>query len=163
MLDSLVKLNGSSAGARPKVLIGVDRTRKHLLHGLGRLESGYEHWIVKFPNTVDEPDSGAVEFAYSIMAKEAGIHMSDTHLFPAEGKAGYFGTLRFDRQGIQRLHVHSACGLLHSDSRYPCLDYKDLMGLTEYLTKNAVHVEQLFRLAVFNVLSHNRDDHSRNF
>src|SRR5690606_29809205 len=54
-------------------------------------------------------------------------------------------------------------GLLHSDFRTPSLDYEDLIALTGFLTKDIREVEKMYRLAVFNVLSHNRDDHGKNF
>jgi serine/threonine-protein kinase HipA len=53
--------------------------------------------------------------------------------------------------------------VLHSDFRVPALDYEDLMALTGFLTKDVREIEKMFRLAVFNVLAHNRDDHSKNF
>src|SRR5690606_1296666 len=54
-------------------------------------------------------------------------------------------------------------GLLHSDFRVPSLDYEDLLNLTGALTKDIREVEKMYRLAVFNVLAHNRDDHAKNF
>jgi Uncharacterized protein related to capsule biosynthesis enzymes len=59
--------------------------------------------------------------------------------------------------------MHSACGLLHSDFRTPSLDYEDLITLTAALTRDMREVEKVYRLAVFNILAHNRDDHSKNF
>jgi serine/threonine-protein kinase HipA len=59
--------------------------------------------------------------------------------------------------------MHTACGLLHSDYRTPSLDYEDLSALTSSLTRDVREVEKMYQLAVFNVLSHNRDDHSKNF
>ena len=59
--------------------------------------------------------------------------------------------------------MHTASGLLHSDFRIPALDYEDLLNLTGVLTKDIQEVEKLFRVAVFNVLAHNRDDHGKNF
>ena len=59
--------------------------------------------------------------------------------------------------------MHTACGLLHSDFRTPSLDYEDLLTLTGTLTRDVREVEKMFRLAAFNVLTHNRDDHSKNF
>jgi serine/threonine-protein kinase HipA len=53
--------------------------------------------------------------------------------------------------------------LLHTDFRIPSLDYEDLITLTGALTKDVREVEKIYRLAVFNVLSHNRDDHAKNF
>ena len=162
VLQTLIELNGSSAGARPKAMIALDQTRETIRHG-GETEAGFEPWLVKFPNTQDGEGTGAVEYVYSVMAKEAGVAMPETHLFPAKAGPGYFATKRFDRVGGDRLHTHTACGLLHSDFRTPSLDYEDLLTLTEYLTHDAREVEKMFRLAVFNILAHNRDDHSKNF
>jgi serine/threonine-protein kinase HipA len=97
------------------------------------------------------------------MAKNAGIEMPDVHLFSAQKGAGYFAVKRFDREGKKRYHMHTACGLLHSDFRSPSLDYEDLITLTSTLTRDTREVEKMYRLAVFNILAHNRDDHAKNF
>lgn len=97
------------------------------------------------------------------MAKEAGITVPEVHIFPAQRGAGYFAVKRFDRNQNKRYHMHSACGLLHSDFRTPSLDYEDLIALTGMLTRDVREVEKLYHMAVFNVLAHNRDDHSKNF
>lgn len=163
VLAELIILNGSSAGARPKALIGVNDKRNHIIHGVHNLPAGYAPWMVKFPNSQDGLDAGAIEYVYALMAKEAGIAMSDVHLFEAERGAGYFAIKRFDRDGDTRYHMHTACGLLHSDFRTPSLDYEDLIALTGMLTRDVREVEKLYQLAVFNVLAYNRDDHSKNF
>ncbi|MDY0289788.1 MAG: type II toxin-antitoxin system HipA family toxin [Sphaerochaeta sp.] len=163
VLQELLALNGSSAGARPKALIGVSKDRKQIIHGSQTLKEGYEPWLVKFPNSHDGLDSGAIEYVYALMAKRAGIEMADVHLFPTCEGPGYFATKRFDRDGNKRLHMHTACGLLHSDFRLPSLDYEDLIGLTSIMTHDIREMEKMFRLAVFNVLAHNRDDHAKNF
>ncbi|GAB5504396.1 type II toxin-antitoxin system HipA family toxin [Pyruvatibacter sp.] len=163
VLEELLTLNGSSAGARPKAVIGVDKARETIRYAEEALPKGYEHWLVKFGSTTDGPDAGAIEYVYSLMAKEAGIEMMPTHLFPGQNSAGYFATQRFDRNEGQRFHTHTACGLLHSDFRTPSLDYEDLLTLTEVVTRDVREVKKMFRLAVFNVLAHNRDDHSKNF
>ena len=163
VLRELIALNGSSAGARPKALIGISTDRKHIILGKHELPEDYKHWMVKFANSTDGSDAGAIEFVYSLMAKEAGLEMTSSHLFPASKGAGYFATQRFDREAHERKHMHTASGLLHSDFRIPVLDYVDLLALTEVLTKDVREVEKMFRLAVFNVLAHNRDDHGKNF
>ncbi|MFK7839377.1 MAG: type II toxin-antitoxin system HipA family toxin [Bdellovibrionales bacterium] len=163
VLAELIALNGSSAGARPKALIGVNDNRDQIIHGVHDLPEGYTPWIVKFPNSQDGLDAGAIEYVYALMAKEAGIAMPDIHLFDAERGAGYFAIKRFDRDGDKRHHMHTACGLLHSDFRTPSLDYEDLIALTGMLTRDMREVEKIYQLAVFNVLAHNRDDHSKNF
>ena len=163
VLQELLSLNGSSAGARPKALIGVDQARTHIVHGVNDLPDEYTPWMVKFANSQDGLDAGAIEYVYALMAKEAGINMPDVHLFPAEKGAGYFAIKRFDRDGDKRYHMHTACGLLHSDFRTPSLDYEDLIALTGMLTRDVREVEKMYQLAVFNVLAHNRDDHAKNF
>ena len=163
VLQDLLALNGSSAGARPKALIGLNNDYKNIIHGTHDLPHGYTPWIVKFSNSQDGNDAGAIEYVYALMAKKAGILMPDVHLFPAKKGSGYFAVKRFDRNGKQRFHMHTACGLLHSDFRVPSLDYEDLIALTGALTRDAREIERLYQLAVFNVLAHNRDDHSKNF
>tara|TARA_B100001989_G_C24549995_1_gene473689 strand:- start:165 stop:1406 length:1242 start_codon:yes stop_codon:yes gene_type:complete len=163
VLAELIALNGSSAGARPKALIGINDKRDHIIHGTHDLPQGYKPWIVKFPNSQDGIDAGAIEYVYALMAKEAGIALPDVHLFPAQHGAGYFAIKRFDRDDDKRYHTHTACGLLHSDFRTPSLDYEDLTALTGMLTRDMREIEKLYQLAVFNVLAHNRDDHSKNF
>jgi len=162
-LKELLALNGSSAGARPKALIAVSEDRNQITHGTEQLQEGFEPWLIKFPNTQDGQDAGAIEYVYALMAKEAGIMMPEVHLFSSEKGAGYFAVKRFDREGKKRLHMHTAGGLLHSDFRSPSLDYEDLLNLTGALTRDIREVEKMYRLAVFNVLAHNRDDHAKNF
>lgn len=161
VLETLLALNGSSAGARPKALINVDRGCQHISHGVA--VEGYEPWIVKFMNTQDGPDAGAIEYVYSLMAKEAGIQMPQIHLFPSQTGAGYFASKRFDQDHKQRFHMHTALGLLHSDFRIPSLDYETLIALTGILTRDVREIEKMFQRAVFNILSYNRDDHGKNF
>jgi serine/threonine-protein kinase HipA len=163
VLEELLMLNGSSAGARPKALIGFNPNTKNITHGAHELGDSFEPWLVKFANTQDGLDAGAIEYVYALMASNAGVDMMPAHLFPAKTGAGYFATKRFDRDGDTRLHTHTACGVLHSDFRTPTLDYQDLLTLTLHLTKDVRDVERMYRLGVFNVLSHNRDDHSKNF
>ncbi len=163
VLDELLALSGSSAGARPKALIGFNDATGRILYGNMELPDGYETWLVKFINSRDGSDAGVMEFIYSELARHAGLLIPDTQLFPAKQGFGYFGVKRFDRNKGKRFHVHTPCGLLHSDHRIPSLDYRDLLELTIHLTQDVRELESMFRLAVFNVLAHNRDDHSKNF
>jgi serine/threonine-protein kinase HipA len=163
-LEELISLNGSSAGARPKAMIGFNSLTNHVISSGDEIDANFEHYIVKFGNSTDGPDAGAIEYVYNQMAKKAGLYLTDYHLFNGKGNAGYFATKRFDRQPNNgRLHVLTACGLLHSDFRTPALDYEDLIKATLWLTKDISEAQKVFRYAVFNVLAHNRDDHSKNF
>jgi serine/threonine-protein kinase HipA len=69
---------------------------------------------------------------------------------------------RFDRTATGgHRHVHTLCGLLHADHRLPSLDYVGAHAAVHRLTGDQRAVEQLFRRMVFNVVAHNRDDHTK--
>ena len=67
-LDELYRLGGTSGGARPKIMTTIDN----------------EQWIIKFPAHVDGENAGKMEYDYSCCAKQCGITMSETRLFPKE-------------------------------------------------------------------------------
>ena len=148
-LDELYYLGGTSGGARPKIMTTVDG----------------KDWIIKFPAHVDRKDEGKMEYDYSCCARQCGITMSETRLFPSDKCKGYFGTRRFDREADgKRVHMLTAAALLELDFEQPSLDYHSLMKLTKILTRdNKEDVENMFRRMCFNVFAHNRDDHSKNF
>ena len=162
LLDRLIKVGGSPHGARPKALVGYAVDGSSLLHGVDDLPEKYEHWIVKFRAPGDAVDAGAVERAYAEMAIEAGVDMPDTTLFPAKSGPGYFGIKRFDRIGNQRLHMHTVSGLLQVDHTLPTIGYVDMIKADRLLTRRQADVDQAFTRMVFNVLAHNRDDHTKN-
>jgi serine/threonine-protein kinase HipA len=162
VFEELLRLSGSSSGARPKIVAQVSSDRRRIIHGSAALQPGYENWIIKFASSQDPRDIGAIEYAYSLMARDAGIDMPETHLFRTR-KRSYFGAQRFDRRGDRRVHMHSLSGLIHADHRNPTLDYDTLLRVVLALTKNIHEVEKAYALACFNVLAHNRDDHAKNF
>ena len=151
-LDELYQLGGTSGGARPKIMTSIDGGQ----------------WIIKFPAHVDGENAGKMEYDYSCCARQCGIIMSETRLFPSEKCQGYFGTKRFDRavdtRGKKKIHMLTAAALLELDFEQPSMDYHGLMKLTKILTNNnEMDLENMFRRMCFNVFAHNRDDHSKNF
>jgi serine/threonine-protein kinase HipA len=163
IIEELFSLGGSSGGARPKIFIGYNTKTDHLIHSDNQLPKNYEHWIIKFPSSTDLPDIAQIEYAYYKMALDAGIEMNECKLFSGASSKKYFGTKRFDRNGINRLHIHSACGLLHDNYRRSSMDYGHLMDCAFQLEKNVSAYEKVLRMATFNIYTHNRDDHSKNF
>lgn len=163
VLDELLKLNGSSGGARPKIVAYVSDDRQKIIHGGANPPAGFTPWIIKFSERHNKLNSGETEYRYSLAAKDAGIDMPPTHLFPSKNGGGYFGVQRFDRTPQGKVHVHTACGLLHASHRFSCLDYENLLKLTLVLTRDITQAEEMVRRMVFNVKSGNRDDHSKNF
>ena len=161
VLPQLLRAGGSPGGARPKVLVGLNGD--HMISGADLLPAGYTGWLIKFPYKKDAIDDGRIEYAYSQMAREAGIFMPETRLFSTEHGDAFFGVERFDRQQNYRRHVHTFGNLIHSNFRIPGCDYEQLHKVTRILTRNQTDVIAAFRMMVFNIAAHNRDDHVKNF
>lgn len=161
--DEFYRLTGTSGGARPKIQVIYDDQRDALRYGQDVKNENESHWIIKFPSTFDLPDAAQVEYAYYLMAKDAGIEMAPSKLFQGEKGRYFFGTKRFDRNENNRLHMHSFAGLVHDDFRLSTLDYGHLIDTALRLEKNKEVGEKIMRLAMFNVLTVNQDDHSKNF
>ena len=102
-LDELFFLGGSSGGARPKILTSINN----------------EDWIIKFPSSSDPKNIGEKEYQYSLCAKDCGINMTETRLFPSKICSGYFGIKRFDRKNGKKVHMASVSGLLETSHRLP--------------------------------------------
>lgn len=161
VLGRLLRAGGSPGGARPKVLVGVSGDT--LLSGEEDLPPGFSHWIVKFGSREEPLEGGAVEWAYSAMARRAGIELPSTRLFETREGERFFGVERFDRRGNERFHVHTFGNLIHSNFRIPSCDYRQLLEVTRLLTRDRRDVLEAFRRMAFNVFTHNRDDHVKNF
>lgn len=162
-LERLIAVGGSPQGARPKVLVQL--APDGAVHfGARDIRPGFTAWLVKFPARHDDRHIAALEHAYFLMAAAAGLDVPRTRILGATTRRpGYFAIERFDRDGPARIHAHTLGGLLHLPHGYPALDYADLLAATRQLTRNEAAVAEMFRRACFNVLAHNRDDHSRNF
>lgn len=161
LIEKLIIDGGSPGGARPK--IAFCENQNGVFTSEGNQDKTAKHWIVKFDVSRDFKDFSTVEYLYSLMAKNCGIEMPETKLFKDRKNNRYFGIERFDRLGDQRIHTHTFGSLIESNYRIPAQDYSDLLLVTHDLTKNMEEVEKAFRLMIFNHLTHNRDDHVKNF
>ena len=133
-------------------------------------QEGFEHWLLKFDGVaqeaqreVGEPQGyGRIEYAYALMAREAGIEMSECRLHHEGGRA-HFMTRRFDRgpQG-QKLHMLSLGAMRHFDFNQPAYAYEEAVETARLLSLPAASIEQLVRRAFFNVMARNQDDHVKN-
>lgn len=167
VLESLRVYGGSPGGARPKVTVALSADRRFCRSGFADIPADYAHWIVKFRGDADPIDTGRAEKAYADMATLSGLEMPPTALIDIEvGRKAesFFAVQRFDRRGNEKMHCLSLAGYAYADHRVPCLDYDTgVLAATKKLTRSDVEVQKAFRLMLFNVLAHNRDDHSKNF
>lgn len=166
ILDALRLAGGSPAGARPKVVVALSPDRKQCNTSFQQLPAGYQHWLVKFRAPTEHRDTGTIEYAYALLAERAGVKMATSDLLTVSSSNGterFFAAQRFDRHGNSKLHMMTASGILYADHRVPSLDYSDLLKTTHAVTNHAAEVERMARLMVFNALTHNHDDHAKNF
>jgi len=161
VLPQLINAGGSPCGARPKVLVGI--YNDNMISGETDLAEHFEHWIIKFHSGNDFLDAGPLEYAYSLMAQDAGINMTETRLFNTTHGDNFFGIKRFDRSGNKRFHAHTFGNLIHSNFRLPSQDYDHFFKVVINLTKNHQDLLRAFGQMVFNILANNRDDHVKNF
>jgi len=104
---------------------------------------------------------GAVEYAFSLMAKDAGVEMLKP-IFSA--RKGTSTLARNASTGtVMPASICTPWGLIHSDHRSPSLDYDMVLRVTVAFSRNIQDAEKAYALACFNVLAHNRDDHVKNF
>ncbi|MRT57102.1 type II toxin-antitoxin system HipA family toxin [Enterobacteriaceae bacterium RIT693] len=168
VLNKLRLAGGSPGGARPKAIVALSENGEEASSAFGSLPEGYQHWIVKF-RALDEPvETGGIEFAYAEMARDAGVIMAESSLLnmqmPEGAVENFFATKRFDRKGNRKIHMMTVSALVYADFRtLSSVSYPDLLKLTQAMTNDSKEVEKMARLMIFNALSHNHDDHAKNF
>ncbi|MEH6551052.1 MAG: type II toxin-antitoxin system HipA family toxin [Pseudomonadales bacterium] len=164
VIDELSDVGSPSGGARPKALLGLKDN--HVLSGTNTLPDGYKYWMIKFPTgkTPDKRSEGSIEYLYSQMAGNSGIDFPETQLTAREDDNHYFMVKRFDRSDHgDRMHIHTLAGMLNLNFRIAMVGYSDLLKVCSRLTGSHKETTQLFRRMLFNIMSGNRDDHSKNF
>lgn len=165
-LRHLMKLGGSPQGARPKVLVDFNARTARLSSGLALVGSATP-WLVKFPAEGEHREVCAIEELYARVARSGGIDMPRSRFFDLGSKHSAFGVERFDRlvnsKQVSRVHIMSLSAYLQTDHRLPSLDYETVLLATLRITGDQREVLKAFERCIFNVLMHNRDDHSRNF
>lgn len=164
----LVSVGTCAGGVKPKAAVLWNRNNGELRSGHLAAPPGFEHFILKLHSAGDSPGldghEGRLEYAYFLMARAAGIEMTDCEIIDVDGRS-YFMTKRFDREGGDiRHHVQSLCAMAQVDFRQMGANsYSQLYLAIERLGIPYNGKEEAFRRMVFNVLTRNCDDHSRNF
>ena len=168
LLD-ILKIGTSAGGARAKAVIAYNPKTKEVRSGQADAPKGFEHWLIKFDGVTDKQFGASsgywrVEMAYYLMAKNAGIEMTECRLHEENGRA-HFMTKRFDRvDGKDKLHVQSFCAMQHYDfNEVNLYSYEQLFETIRMLGLPYPQAEQLYRRMVFNVMARNCDDHTKNF
>lgn len=175
-LQKLIQVGTSAGGARPKAVVAYNPATSQVRTSIGEVPDGFEHWLIKLDGVAAQgldghgSDLGAsapygrIEYAYHLMATEAGITMSPCELL-AEGPRRHFMTKRFDRSaGGAKAHVVSLCAISHLDFNLLAThSYDQYLQTVATLGLGRDALDQAYRRMVFNVVGVNRDDHTKNF
>ena len=111
----------------------------------------------------DPKGYGAIEYAYYLMARAAGIAMTECQLLEENGRR-HFMTRRFDRlDGGEKRHMQSLCALAHFDFNHAgAYAYEQAIQTIRQLDLPMAAVEEQFRRMAFNIVARNQDDHVKN-
>jgi serine/threonine-protein kinase HipA len=172
-LANILRVGTSAGGARAKAVIAWNPLTNVIRSGQFDAAPGFEHWILKFDGMgLDAElgtgaDYGRIEYAYHLMAREAGIEMSTCRLLEENGRA-HFMTRRFDRQVVEgrtlKHHMQTLCAMDHLDFRQRGTHaYAQLFLAINRLKLGDAARDQAFRRMCFNVMARNCDDHTKNF
>ncbi len=162
----ILRVGTSAGGARPKAVIAMDM-ENNVISGQTDVPDGYDYWLIKFDGVDDlelgEPKGyGRIEYAYYLMAKAAGIEMTECRLLEENGRA-HFLTKRFDRQKGKKIHLQSFCGLAHYDFNMAgAYSYEQAFAVMRKLRLSKAEAIQQYRHMAFNVIARNQDDHTKN-
>ena len=167
-LMEVLNVGTSAGGARPKAVIAYNEKTGDVKSGQTTVPKGFEHWLLKLDGVSDAQFGethgwGRVEYAYYLMAKDAGITMMECKLLEENGRA-HFMTKRFDRDGNTKYHIQTWCGIQHYDyNNLYGYSYEQLFQTMRLLRLTYTEAEEMFRRMVFNVFATNYDDHTKNF
>lgn len=159
-LLNVFKIGTMAGGARPKILISEHRETGEIIPGDIEYSQDYNHYLVKLSlNEEWGYSKEKVEYAYYLMAQEAGITIMPSKLIDNK----HFATLRYDRQNGKKQHVLTASGLTGWDFKKPDdASYENVFKLALGLKVPYKDIQELFKRMVFNLVFANVDDHLKN-
>jgi serine/threonine-protein kinase HipA len=170
-LQDILRVGTSAGGARAKAIVAWNRNTNEVRSGQVKAPAGFDYWLLKFDGVSANKDKEledpkgytVIEYAYALMATDAGIEMSECGLME-EGGRRHFMTRRFDRLSDGgKLHMQSLAALAHFDfNSAGAYSYEQAFHVIKRLGLSVYAREQQFRRMIFNVVGRNQDDHVKN-
>jgi serine/threonine-protein kinase HipA len=170
-LQEMLRVGTSAGGARAKAIVAWNRNTNEVRSGQVKAPAGFDYWLLKFDGVTANQDKEledpkgytVIEYAYALMAADAGIEMSECRLME-EGGRRHFMTRRFDRLSDGgKLHMQSLAALAHFDfNSAGAYSYEQAFDVIKRLELSMHAREQQFRRMIFNVVGRNQDDHVKN-
>jgi len=171
VIEDILRVGTSVGGARAKAILAWNPKTNEFRSGQVNPGSGFEHWLMKFDGVTNNRDKeladplgyGKIEYAYHLMAAEAGIKMTECRLHH-EGGRSHFMTRRFDRTTRGgKLHIQSLGAMAHYDYNQPAsYSYEQAIQVIRRLGLPREDRDQQVLRAMFNVVGRNHDDHVKN-
>ena len=155
-LSALYEVGTSAGGNHSKAVIAINKETGDVRSGQVMLPEGYKYYLLKFAETRHYPLT-TIEMAYYDMATMAGIDMMPSELIEIGGES-HFLTERYDRKNGEKVHTVSLAGMMPDAT-----SYEQLMDVCLKLQLPYKECEEVYRRAVFNMLTTNVDAHIRNF
>ena len=171
-MQDIIRVGTSAGGARAKAVIAWNERTGDIRSGQILAGTGYGYWLIKFDGIgqngdkegADDPQHTRIEYAYYLMAREAGILMEESRLYEENGRY-HFMTKRFDRnpETGAKIHMLTLGGMAHFDfNQAGAYSYEQAAQIMRRIRLPNTDIEQFYRRMVFNVLSRNQDDHVKN-
>jgi len=171
-MQDIIKVGTSAGGARAKAVIAWNEQTGDIRSGQIEAGEGYGYWLIKFDGVNkngdkdgdDEPQHTKIEYAYYLMAVDAGIEMNECRLYHENNRC-HFLTRRFDRnpKSGEKIHMQTLGGIAHFDFNQPrAYSYEQAVQVMRKLRISEAEISQFYRRMVFNVLAQNHDDHVKN-
>ena len=170
-IQDILRVGTSAGGARAKAILAWNEETGEFRSGQVDLPDGFTQWLMKFDGISNNKDKelndpqgyGQIEYAYYLMALEAGIEMTRCRLHN-EGGRSHFMTQRFDRTATNaKLHMQSLGAIQHFDfNQAGAYSYEQAIRVMLKLNLSPRQIQQQFRRATFNVIARNQDDHVKN-
>jgi len=170
-MQDILRVGTSAGGSRAKAVIAWNPATNEVRSGQVEAGAGFEYWLLKFDGVSGNKDKeledpkgyGAIEYAYYLMATDAGVKMSECRPLE-ENNRRHFMTRRFDRtKDGGKLHAQSLCALAHYDFNNPgAYAYEQALMIIRQLELPMEAIEEQFRRMAFNVIARNQDDHVKN-
>jgi len=172
-LSDILRIGTSVGGARAKALIAIKFNSNNKIIEIKPGDiiqpEDYSYWLLKIDGanekTLGEAEGlGKIEYVYYLLAKKAGIEMSDSRLFE-ENNRFHFLTKRFDRTDKgDKIHMQTFGALAGIDYKIQkASSYETLFRVMKRLRLPYYQFEQQYRRTLFNVIARNHDDHVKNF
>lgn len=170
-INDILRVGTSAGGARAKAILAWNKETNEFRSGQVEAGVGFEYWIMKFDGITSSSDTeiatpkgyGKIEYAYHLMAVEAGIEMTTCRLHHEPGRS-HFMTKRFDRSANGgKWHMQSLGAIAHYDYRQPAgYSYEQAIQVIRRMGLPRKDMDQQVLRAIFNVVGRNCDDHVKN-